>query len=71
MRKGLTLVEVLVALAVLGLAFGALLMSQLSNLRANAQARFASDTKAAAVQVLEKLSAEVLKSEVVPATSPY
>lgn len=71
MRKGLTLVEVLVALAVLGLAFGALLMSQLSNLRANAQARFATDAKAAAVQVLEKLSAEVLKSEVVPATSPY
>lgn len=71
MRKGLTLVEVLVALAVLGIAFGALLTSQLSNLRANAQARFASDTKAAAVQVLEKLSAEVLKSEVVPATSPY
>jgi prepilin-type N-terminal cleavage/methylation domain-containing protein len=71
MRKGLTFVEVLIALAVLGIAFGALLMSQVSNLRANAQARFATDAKAAAVQVLEKLSAGVLKSEVVPATSPY
>jgi prepilin-type N-terminal cleavage/methylation domain-containing protein len=71
MRKGLTFVEVLIALAVLGIAFGALLMSQVSNLRANAQARFASDAKAAAVQVLEKLSAGVLKSEVVRATSPY
>jgi prepilin-type N-terminal cleavage/methylation domain-containing protein len=71
MRKGLTFVEVLIALAVLGIAFGALLMSQVSNLRANAQARFATDAKAAAVQVLEKLSAGVLKSEEVPATSPY
>lgn len=71
MRKGLTLVEVLIALAVLGIAFGVLLMSQVSNLRANAQARFTTDAKAAAVQVLEKLSAAVLKSEVVPATSSY
>lgn len=71
MRKGLTLVEVLIALAVLGIAFGALLMSQVSNLRTNAQARFATDAKAAAVQVLERRSAEVLKSEVVSALSPY
>lgn len=71
MRKGLTFVEVLIALAVLGIAFGALLMSQVSNLRANAQARFATDAKAAAVQVLERRSAEVLKSEIVPALSPY
>ncbi|BBL82466.1 hypothetical protein TthAA229_12480 [Thermus thermophilus] len=63
--------EVLIALAVLGIAFGALLMSQVSNLRANAQARFATDAKAAAVQVLERRSAEVLKSEIVSALSPY
>mgnify|MGYP003519293234 CR=1 FL=1 len=62
MRKGLTLVEVLVTLVIMGIAFAALLTSQLANLRASAQARFATDAKAAAVQVLERRSAEVLKS---------
>ena len=71
MRKGLTLVEVLVTLVIMGIAFAALLTSQLANLRASAQARFATDAKAAAVQVLERRSAEVLKSEIVPALSPY
>lgn len=61
--KGLTLVETLIALAVVGIAFGALLMSQVSNLRASAQSRFATEAKAAAVQVLEQKSADVLKSE--------
>lgn len=62
-RQGLTLLETLIALAVLGIAFGALLMSQLSNLRVSAQSRYATDAKAAAVRVLEQKSAEVLKSE--------
>nr|WP_244187356.1 prepilin [Thermus tenuipuniceus] len=44
-------------------------MSQVSNLEASAQSRYATDTKAAAVRVLEEKSAEVLKSEV-PSTLP-
>jgi prepilin-type N-terminal cleavage/methylation domain-containing protein len=71
MKKGLTILEVLIALAVLGIAFSALLMSQLGSLRTSAQARFASDTKAFAVQVLERLSAQALKTETVDANSPY
>jgi len=71
MKKGLTILEVLIALAVLGIAFAALLTSQLTNLRTSAQARFASDTKAFAVQVLEKLSAQALWTENVDADSPY
>ncbi|WP_448569350.1 type IV pilus modification PilV family protein [Thermus sp.] len=71
MKKGLTILEVLIALAVLGIAFAALLTSQLTNLRTSAQARFASDTKAFAVQVLEKLSAEALKTENVSSDSDY
>lgn len=71
MKKGLTILEVLIALAVLGIAFAALLASQLTNLRTSAQARFASDTKAFAVQVLEKLSAQALRTENVDANSPY
>jgi prepilin-type N-terminal cleavage/methylation domain-containing protein len=71
MKKGLTILEVLIALAVLGIAFSALLMSQLGSLRTSAQARFASDTKAFAVQVLERLSAQALRTEPVSANSPY
>lgn len=62
--QGLTLVETLVALAVVGIAFGALLLSQVSNLRASAQSRYATDAKAAAVRVLEDRSAQVLRSEI-------
>jgi len=71
MKKGLTILEVLIALVVLGIAFAALLTSQLGSLRTSAQARFASDTKAFAVQVLEKLSAQALWTENVDADSPY
>ncbi|AFV76278.1 hypothetical protein YIM1640_01040 [Thermus oshimai] len=71
MRKGLTILEVLIALAVLGIAFAALLTSQLSSLRASGQARFASDTKAFAVQVLEDLSAQALKTEEKPSPDAY
>jgi prepilin-type N-terminal cleavage/methylation domain-containing protein len=70
-RQGLTLVETLIALAVVGIAFGALLLSQVSNLRASAQSRYATDAKAAAVRVLEAKSAEVLKSEILTPPSPY
>lgn len=69
--NGLTLVETLIALAVVGIAFGALLMSQVSNLRASAQSRYATDAKAAAVRVLEAKSAEVLKSEILTPPSAY
>lgn len=68
-RQGLTLLETLIALAVLGIAFGALLMSQLSNLRVSAQSRYATDAKAAAIRVLEQKSAEVLKSVYIPGSS--
>ena len=69
-RQGLTLLETLIALAVLGIAFGALLMSQLSSLRVSAQSRYATDAKAAAVRVLEQQSAEVLKSEILTPPDP-
>jgi len=70
-RHGLTLIELLIALSVVGLAFAALLSSQLSSLRASDRARMASDTKAFAVSVLERRSAEVLKTETVDDKSPY
>ncbi|MGQ9735841.1 MAG: prepilin-type N-terminal cleavage/methylation domain-containing protein [Thermaceae bacterium] len=70
-NRGLTVVELLIAIAVIGLAFSALLSSQLSSLRTSAQARYASDAKAFAVEVLERKSAEVLRVETVPPTSPY
>lgn len=67
---GLTLLETLIALAVLGIAFGALLMSQLSNLRTSALSRYATDAKAAAVRTLEERSGEVLRSEILSLTNP-
>ena len=69
--RGLTVLELLIAIAVVGLAFAALLSSQVTGLRASARARLASDTKAFAVGVLERKGAEVLKTVTVDPTSPY
>jgi prepilin-type N-terminal cleavage/methylation domain-containing protein len=63
-RAGLTIIELMIALVVIGVAFGALLMSQVSSLRASQNARLASDVKAAANRVLEQKMAEVLKVEI-------
>ena len=69
--KGLTLLEVLLALAVIGIAFAAFLLSQVSDLRASARSRYATDAKAMAVRTLESLSAEVLRTETVASGSSY
>jgi prepilin-type N-terminal cleavage/methylation domain-containing protein len=62
---GFSLAEVLIALAVIGVAFGALALTQVTNLRASTTARTATDVKAAANLVLEGLMAEVLATRVV------
>lgn len=66
--KGLTLMETLIALAILGIAFSALLMSQIGNLRSSTQARWRSEAKAAAIQVLEQRISEILRIE--PSADP-
>ncbi len=58
--RGFTLAEVLIALAVIGVAFGALALTQVTNLRASVTAQTATETKAAANLVLEDILAEVL-----------
>lgn len=58
--RGFTLIETLIALAVIGIAFAALALSLVNNLRATTTARVATDAKAAANQVLERLLADVL-----------
>lgn len=63
-RSGVTVIELLIALAIIGVAFGALLMTQVSNLRASQNARLASDVKAAANRVLEQKMAEVLAVQI-------
>lgn len=60
MRKGFTIIEVLIALAILGIAFTALLMNQLSNLRTTARMRLVTEIKSGVTQVLEGKTAEVL-----------
>ncbi|PZA08480.1 MULTISPECIES: prepilin-type N-terminal cleavage/methylation domain-containing protein [unclassified Meiothermus] len=71
-RRGLTLVELLIALAIIGVVFTALLMNQLANLRSSTQARFLSDTKTVANQVLEERLSEVLRvSNDVPDNSDF
>lgn len=57
---GFTIIEVLLALAVIGVAFAVLALSQANNMRASVTARLATETKAAANQVLEDLMATVL-----------
>jgi prepilin-type N-terminal cleavage/methylation domain-containing protein len=60
MRRGFTIIEVLIALAILGIAFSALLMSQLSDLRTTARMRLVTEVKSALTQVLEGKTAEIL-----------
>lgn len=60
---GFTLIEVLIALAVIGIAFAALGFVQITNLQASSGARLTTETKAAANAVLEDILAEVLATE--------
>jgi prepilin-type N-terminal cleavage/methylation domain-containing protein len=64
-QQGFTLTEVLIAVAVIGITFGALALVQVTNLRASVSARLLTDTKAAANIVLEGLMAQVLATRVV------
>ncbi|HET9027721.1 MAG TPA: type II secretion system protein [Trueperaceae bacterium] len=64
---GFTIIEVLIALAVIGIAFAAMAFVQVNNLRATASARLASEVKAAANVVLEQQMSLVLATS----TDPY
>jgi len=61
-QAGITLIEMLIALAVIGIAFTALAMSQVNSLRATSRAQILTEVKAAANVALETASAEVLKA---------
>ncbi|WP_279231542.1 type II secretion system protein [Thermus thalpophilus] len=58
--KGLTIVEVLIALAILGVAFGALLLNQLSSLRTSTRMRLVTEIKSTLSQVLEAQAASIV-----------
>lgn len=57
---GFSVIEMLVALVVIAIAFGALALTQVSNLRASSRSRLLSDDKAAANQILEQRMADIL-----------
>ena len=49
--RGLTLLEVLIAIAIIGVAFGVLVLSQALNYRVSARARALSELKAEAIRL--------------------
>jgi prepilin-type N-terminal cleavage/methylation domain-containing protein len=61
LTQGLTLIEVLMALAIMGVALGAMLFTQVNNLRAQSTTRASSELKAEAVRVVEQVTANVLR----------
>lgn len=61
-QEGITLIEMLIALSVIGIAFLTLALAQVNNLRATARSQLLTEAKAAANVVLEQTSAEVLKA---------
>jgi type II secretory pathway pseudopilin PulG len=69
--EGLTIIEVLIALAVVSVALLALSASQITNLRASTVARTGTDTKAAANRVLEQVTARVLRTTTSGSTTLY
>lgn len=62
--KGLTLVEVLLALVVVGIAFAAMAYIQTTNLRMTTNARLSTEAKAAANLVLESVMSRVLETTI-------
>lgn len=68
--QGLTILEVLVALSVIAIAFLALAMSQITNLKATVRTQSITDLKAAANVVLEEKMSDVLEAEVVSSGDP-
>lgn len=59
--KGLTIVEVLIALAIIAVAFAALAFAQLTSLKASSRSRLTSEAKTVAENVLEGQLKQVLK----------
>ncbi len=59
-NRGITLVELLIALAVMAVAFGVLVFSQVTNYRATARAGVVSQVKDTATQILENQVGVVL-----------
>ena len=59
--RGLTVVEVLIALAVIAVAFAALAYAQLTSLKASSRSRLTSQAKTVAENVLENQLKQVLK----------
>lgn len=69
--SGLTILEVLVALSVIAIAFLALAMSQITNLKATVRTQSITDLKAAANVVLEEKMSDVLEAEIVLSSEEY
>ncbi len=69
--SGFSLPEMLIALAVIAIAFGALALVQVANFRASSRSTLATNVKAAANRVLEQRMAEVLAVDTYPSTDPH
>lgn len=69
--RGVTLVELLIALAILGIILTPLVVSLVNSLRATSRSGFSSETKAVAVRVLEAQSALVARVESPPSNNNY
>jgi prepilin-type N-terminal cleavage/methylation domain-containing protein len=63
-QKGMTIVEVLLALVIIGAAFAGMAYIQTTNLRMTTNARLTTDVKAAANQVLEQVMSDVLETTI-------
>lgn len=70
-RHGFTIIEVLIALAVIGVSFAAMALVQVTNLRASSAAKLTTATKAAANQTLEGIMADVLEVSGSPGSYVY
>lgn len=66
---GLSLIELLIALSVIGIAFFALAMSQVNHLRASSRSQVLTQVKTVANKVLEQKTSEVLKAVTVTSSS--
>lgn len=70
-QGGFSLIEVLIALAVISIAFASLSFVQLTNLRASTTSQLATEVKTAANLVLEDLLARVLEVDTTPSAGGH
>ncbi|HKI57703.1 MAG TPA: type II secretion system protein [Trueperaceae bacterium] len=71
LERGFTIIELLIALAIIGIAFVALALTEVNNLKASSRTRIASEAKTVATNVLESKVSDILRVDTTSGVATY